>query len=95
MWTRASILGLIMAVDLVTFALAVPSVGIDREMNPVMRGLYGLGLPAVALLKASAFALIVLLVGRLGPYRRVGLAVAIAITLVGVVGNALSWVLVA
>jgi hypothetical protein len=83
----------LMAADLVTFALAVPSVGIAAEANPVMAAAYAFGLWPVAALKAACAAAIVLLCLRVHdvPRRRLAAVTGAGIAAVGVVGNVTSW----
>jgi hypothetical protein len=82
-----------MAADLLTFALAVPAVGIAAEANPVMQAAYAFGLLPVAALKAASAAAIVLLCLRVHdvPRRRLAAVLGAGIAAVGVVGNVTSW----
>ncbi len=83
-----------MAADLLTFALAVPAVGIGAEMNPVMaRGYADIGLVSVILLKTACTVAICLLVLRVRRrrMRRLAITMALAIPLIGVAGNLTSW----
>ena len=59
------LVALAMGADLLTFALVVPLLGADAEVNPVMRRAYAqVGLVAVVLFKTLCTATIVLLVLR-------------------------------
>jgi hypothetical protein len=83
-----------MAADYITFALAVPSVGIEAEMNPIMNAGYaGFGILPVLALKLLCTVLICALVLRIHRVRlrRLAASLAIVIALVGVFGNVGSW----
>jgi len=85
-----------MASDLVTFALVVPLVGGEAEMNPIMRNGYAtFGVMVVALLKATCTLAIVLLVLRCrpGPKRWLSAGVGIFIGVVGVIGNTTAFIM--
>ena len=83
-----------MAADLVTFALAVPSVGIAAEANPIMAAAYGTaGIFAVAALKLAATVAIVAALHRIhrAPLRRLSATFAASVGLLGVLGNLTAW----
>jgi hypothetical protein len=83
-----------MAADLVTFALAVPAVGIAAEMNPVMAAAYSAwGILPVAILKIAALAAIVAGLAMItpGPRRRFAAGIGIAVGQLGVFGNTTAW----
>jgi len=85
-----------MAADLLTFALAVPAVGIEWEMNPIMaHGYAEIGLTFVVLLKMACTIVLCLLLMRVHKrkMRLLAFAVAISIPLLGVFGNVTSWML--
>lgn len=84
----------LMAADAATFWLAVPTVGISAEWNPVMaQGYASYGIGVVLLLKALAAFVMVALASRVERprMRAFAWAVAAAIPLVGVAGNLSSW----
>ena len=83
-----------MVADLLTFALVVPLVTIEAELNPIMhRGYEMFGLLFVILLKVSCTIAIVALVARTdpGPKRSLAAFLGIFIGLVGVFGNTTAW----
>ena len=80
--------------DLVTFALAVPSVGIAAEQNPIMAAAYGsAGILAVAALKTACTVAIVAALARIHrpPLRRLTAVFAASVGLLGVLGNLVAW----
>jgi hypothetical protein len=82
----------VMALDLLTFALAVPLTGIGAELNPVARAAWDAGgLLPVAAIKAAAAIVIVLLMARSAPpLRRTAGMLAAGIATVGVAANLLT-----
>jgi hypothetical protein len=84
--------------DFATFSLAVPLVGIEREMNPVARSLYeATGLLGPALLKVGAVGAFVWLLSRVRRMTRyprlswnVGLATSGGLALFGAGSNLLA-----
>lgn len=79
-----------MAADLITFALIVPHVGIQDELNPIMRaGYIYYGLWIVVALKITVTVTIILLVERVErPTKRMLAAIlGISLGLLGLVGN--------
>jgi hypothetical protein len=83
-----------MAADLLTFALAVPDVGIEYEMNPIMaHGYTEIGLIFVIAVKMAATIALCLLITRVHRRRMkiLAFAMAISIPLIGVAGNLTSW----
>jgi hypothetical protein len=86
-----------MLADLLTFAAAVPLVGIGAELNPVMRTGYELaGILPVAALKVACIIAVVLLVARVRRpgLRRIAAGIAIAVGLLGTTGNVAAWLVV-
>lgn len=78
--------------DLLTFALVLPQVGIGAESNPFMAGLYGiLGLFGVVLMKAALIAYLILILPRLRILGGVAIALTGGIGLLGTMTNLLSW----
>jgi len=78
------------ALDLGTFALIVPLVGIGAESVPTMAGAFlAYGIAGVAVLKGTAALAEVLLLQRIAPgsRRRVAGVIAVGIPVVGVAGN--------
>jgi hypothetical protein len=89
------ILAALMAADFITFLFIVPMVGISAELNPVMRYAYGYSAVLVGVLKLAALALILILANRLkGNRKRVALIIACSITVVGVLGNVSSFMVI-
>jgi hypothetical protein len=83
-----------MLADLITFAWAVPLVGIQAEQNPVMAQGYSLGgIVIVAALKLAALAAIVLLVARVQRprLRHLAASIGIVVGLVGAASNVTAW----
>lgn len=83
-----------MASDLLTFALAVPSVGIAAEQNPIMAVAYATaGLLPVAALKVACTVAIVAALTRIHrpPLRRLTALFAASVGLLGVLGNLTAW----
>ena len=79
-----------MAADLVTFALAVPVVGIQNEMNPIMRaGYVQYGIAVVALLKVTCTIAIVAAAASVSRprLRRFAAAFGASVGFLGVYGN--------
>ena len=79
-----------MAADLVTFAAAVPLVGIGAEQNPIMAAAYiAGGLAIVVLLKALCTVAILAALARIRrrPLRRLTAVFASSVALLGVLGN--------
>ena len=98
MKTAALLVALAMGADLVTFALVVPLVGIEAELNPIMaEGYARFGIVMVALLKGTATLAIVLLVARVSrPGLRWGAtALGMSLGLLGAFGNVSTWLIVA
>lgn len=84
-----------MALDLLTFAWAVPHVGIEAESNPLMMLAYArIGLIAVGILKV-AFTVVILFLLRLGRssprFRLVAASLGASIGLIGAVSNVIAW----
>jgi hypothetical protein len=83
-----------MAADLLTFALAVPHVGIAVEMNPIMAaGYMHVGLVAVVLLKVACTIAICLALLRISkkPLRKLTALFVIFVGLLGTLGNLVTW----
>ena len=83
-----------MAADFLTFALAVPSVGIAAEQNPVMAAAYAsAGILPVAALKLACTVAIVAALHRIRrvPLRRLTALFAASVGLLGVLGNLTAW----
>ena len=82
-----------MLADLVTFALAVPSVGIGAEQNPIMAAAYGHGILVVAALKVACTVAIIAALARIHrpPLRRLTAVFAASVGLLGVLGNLVTW----
>jgi hypothetical protein len=87
------LVGVAMAADLITFAIAIPIVGIHLEANPLMREAYvSYGLPMVMLIKAAATIAAILIIARVRRPRMRTLAVLIclAVPLLGATTNVVS-----
>lgn len=83
-----------MAADLLTFSLAVPHVGIEAEMNPIMAaGYIHIGLVAVIFLKAACTVAVCLALLRIThkPLRRLTALFAVSVGLLGALGNLVTW----
>jgi hypothetical protein len=88
------IVALAMLADFATFALAVPSVGIAAEQNPLMAAAYAnVGILAVAALKLACTVAIVAALRRIHrpPLRRLTATFAAGVGLLGVLGNVTAW----
>lgn len=86
------LLAAIMVADFITFVLIVPFVGINTELNPIMRIAYTYNPLFVGLLKFVAFMAILVLANRVeGPKKKYALTIACAITAIGVLGNVSSY----
>jgi hypothetical protein len=95
-WSRLQIALLALLVlfeiaDVVTFALAIGSLGLEAEQNPLARAVYGLvGLAGLAAVKGLAICLILAFVIRFFPRDRLStvlLAGCVALSSVGAIGN--------
>ena len=84
-----------MALDLLTFALVVPHVGIEAEYNPLMAQAYiRFGLIAVGILKIAFTVMILYAVRMVKVDSRLRFATAVlgaSIGLIGAVGNMVAW----
>ena len=83
-----------MAADMLTFALAVPSVGIAAEQNPLMAAGYAThGILAVAALKLACTVAVVAALARIRrvPLRRLTAVFAASVGLLGALGNVVAW----
>jgi hypothetical protein len=78
--------------DLVTFALVLPSVGISAESNTIMARLYGIsGLFGVAVVKLGVIGYLILILPRLRTLGPVAVGATALIGLLGMTTNLLSW----
>jgi len=82
------LVSLVMGIDLLSFSLIVPLVGIGAESNGIMaRGYIELGIYGVAALKVACTVAILLLVYRARRNRNLAAGLGILIGAVGVAGN--------